>query len=179
MELYVGGYENTFMRFLRSFFVQMPLTLWFRFITAYWPSSTAFINYTSVSDAVLAQQWALAQHSLATAPFPQNYSGGNMHAADPRALTVQPEHVTVVSVPDVPIADLVKIDPAWAKDKDPSGAIIFTGGNGLLGYTPCHAFSLCYKKPRVYAAASEIPNVLSYEFQNLILSRLGYDVSAR
>jgi hypothetical protein len=179
MELYVGGYENMLVRFLRSFFVQMPLTLWFRFITAYVPSSATFVNCTNVSDAVLAQQWLAAQQGLATAPFPQNDSGGNMHAADPRALTVHPEHVTVVSVPDVPIADLVKIDPAWAKDKDPSGAIIFTGGNGILDYTACHAFTCPWRKPRVYAAASEIPNVLSYEFQNIILNKLGYDVSAR
>src|ERR1019366_7754830 len=105
MELYVTGYENIFVRFLRCFFVQMPFMLWFRFLTAYVPSSATFVNYTNVSDAVLMQQWTLAQRGLATAPFPQNYSGGNMHAADPRALTVQPKHVTVVSVPDLSVAD--------------------------------------------------------------------------
>jgi|ERR1039458_1847699 hypothetical protein len=179
MELYVGGYENKFVRFLRSFFVQMPLTLWFRFITAYVPSSAAFINYTGVPDVELAQQWLAAQQALATAPFPQNYSGGNIHAEDPRALTVQPTHVTVVSVPDVPIVDLEKIDPTWSRHKDPSGTIIFTGGNGFLDYTTCHSFACCWRKPRVYAAASEVPVTLMYEFQNLILSKLGYDVSAR
>jgi len=102
-----------------------------------------------------------------------------MHAADPRALTVQPKHVTVVSVPDVPIADLIKIDPAWSKDKDPSGTILSETGNGFLGYTTCHAVTETWRKPRVYAAASQVPAVLVYEFQNIILHELGYDVEGR
>ena len=176
MKLYVAGYHGKIVRFLHSMFVQMPLEVWFRFITAYWPSSVQFVNCSGVSDAVLMEQWALAQQSLATAPFPLNDQGSNMHAADPRALTVQPKHVTVVSVPDTPISDLVKIDAAWSKDKDPSGAILLLVG---LEYTTCHSFACCWHKPRVYAAASKIPVTLAYEFQNIILAELGYDVSNR
>ena len=176
MQLYVAGYHSTPIRLLRSMFVQMPLEIWFRFITAYWPTNAQFVNATAVSDAVLAEQWKLAQQGLATAPFPLNDQGSNMHAADPRALTVQPKHVTVVSVPDTPISDLVKVDAAWAKDKDPSGAILLLVG---LEYTTCHSFACCWRKPRVYAAQSKVPVTLAYEFQNIILAELGYDVSNR
>jgi len=177
MELYVSGYiGSTFLRFLYSFFVQMPLQVWFRFITAYWPSSATFVNYTAVPVDVLTQQWSIAQQGLALAPFPGNDSGGDMHPADPRALTVQPKHVTVISVPDTPVSDLVKFDSAWAKDKDPSGAILLETGTT---YTTCHSFACCWKKPRVYAAESKIPVTLAYEFANIILSELGYDVSSR
>jgi hypothetical protein len=31
----------------------------------------------------------------------------------------------------------------------------------------------------VYAAASEVPVVLQYEFENIILSKLGYNVEGR
>ncbi len=176
MQLYVAGYHSTPIRLLHSMFVQMPLEIWFRFITAYWPTSVQFVNASGVSDAVLAEQWKLAQQGLATAPFPLNDQGSNMHAADPRALTVQPKHVTVVSVPDTPISDLVKVDAAWAKDKDPSGAILLPVG---LEYATCHSFACCWRKPRVYAAASKIPVTLAYEFENIILAELGYDVSNR
>ena len=84
MQLYVAGYHNTFIRFLHGMFVQMPLEIWFRFITAYWPSSVQFVNCSGVSDAVLAQQWALAQQGLANAPFPLNYAGGPL---SPRSAT--------------------------------------------------------------------------------------------
>jgi hypothetical protein len=177
MELYVmEKYHGTFVRFLNSFFVHAPLEVWFRFITAYWPTSADFVNYSDVSDAELQQQWALAQQGLATAPFPLNDAGGDMQKADARALLVKPKHVTVISVPDVSIADLMKIDAAWAKDKDPSGAILQLIG---LEYTTCHSFACCWKKPRVYAAQSKIPVTLAYEFENVILSELGYNVSNR
>ena len=99
-----------------------------------------------------------------------------MRAADSRALTLLYRGVTVVSVPDELIANLVKINPAWSMHKDPSGTILSLTG---LVYTEVHAFTICAKHARVYAAASQIPAVLQYEFENIILQRLGYDVSAR
>jgi hypothetical protein len=48
--MYVKFISNKFLRFLYSFFVQMPLEVYWRFITAYVPSSATFINHTSVSD---------------------------------------------------------------------------------------------------------------------------------
>ena len=176
MQFYVKAISNKILRFLYSFFVQMPLEIYWRFLTAYIPSGATFVNYTSVPDSVLLQQWNLGQQGLATAPFPMTCDGGAMHAADPRALTVQPKHVTVVSVPDTPISDLVKVDAAWAKDKDPSGAILLLVG---LEYATCHSFACCWKKSRIYAAQSKIPITLAYEMQNVILAELGYDVSNR
>ena len=136
----------------------MPLEIYWRFLTAYIPSGATFVNYTSVPDSVLLQQWNLGQQGLATAPFPMTCDGGPMHAADPRALTVQPKHVTVVSVPDIT-----------------PGAIVTPDMNEI----PCHSFACCWKRPRIYGAASKIPVTLAYEFQNVILSELGVDVSAR
>jgi len=174
--MYVAGYHGKLVRFLHSMFVQMPLEVWFRFVTAYWPSSAEFINCTQMPDVALSQQWALAQQGLGISSFPLNDAGGGMHQADPRALTVTPKHVTVVSVSDVPIADLIKVNATWAKDKDPSGAILLLVG---LEYTTCHSFACCWKKSRIYAAQSKIPTTLAYEMQNVILAELGYDVSAR
>jgi hypothetical protein len=158
MILYVRSINNKILRFLYAFFVQMPLEVYWRFLTAYIPSGATWINYTNVPDSVLLQQWTLAQQGLATAPFPMTCGNGPMHAADPRALTVQPKHVTVVSVPDITPGAIVTPD---------------------FSQTPCHSFAEPWHKPRVYAAQSMVPVTLAYEFENLILSDLGYDVSGR
>jgi hypothetical protein len=71
---------------------------------------------------------------------------------------VQPKHVTVVSVPDITPGAIVTPD---------------------FSQTPCHSFAEPWRKPRVYAASSEVPVTLAYEFANIILDRLGYDVSER
>jgi hypothetical protein len=178
MQLYVAGYHNVFVRLLHNIFVQFPLEMWFRFATAYWPTSVQFVNCSGVSDAVLAQQWALAQQGLANAPFPLNYAGGPLSPADKCALMITPKHVTVVSVPDVAVSDLAKFDSNWVagKDKDPSGVILLAV---TASYETCHSFACCWKKPRVYAAQSKIPVTLAYEFENVILSELGYNVSNR
>ena len=156
--MYVKFINNKILRFLYAFFVQMPLEIYWRFLTAYVPSTATFINYTSVSDAALQEQWSLAQQGLATAPFPMTYSGGPMHAPIPEALAVQPKHVTVVSVPDITPGAIVTPD---------------------MNEEACHSFACCWKKPRVYAAQSEVPVTLAYEFQNVIMSELGIDVSQR
>ncbi len=177
MQFYVKAISNKILRFLYSFFVQMPLEIYWRFLTAYIPTSATFINYTSVPDSVLLQQWNLAQQGLATAPFPMTCDGGAMHAADPRALTVSPKHVTVVSVPDVSVADLSTFDPNWKLgiDKDPSGTIV----TPTYIYETCHSFACTWERPRIYAAQSLVPVTLAYEMQNVILAELGYDVSSR
>jgi hypothetical protein len=158
MQLYVKSISNRFLRFLYAFFVQMPLSIYWRYLTAYVPSTATFINYTSVSDAALQEQWTLAQQGLASASFPMTCSGGPMHAADPRALTVKPKHVTVVSVQDITPGAIVTPDMSQER---------------------CHSFAEPWHKPRVYAAQSKVPVTLAYEFENLILSDLGYDVSGR
>ncbi len=178
MELYVAGYHNVLVRFLHSFFIQMPLTIWFRFISRLIPSNKGIINYSGVPDATLMQVWQAAQKNLATNTFSLSAWGPDPHPADPRALTIQPRNVTVVAVPDVPIKDLIEIDIAWAKDTDPSKAILMLG-NGLLGYETVHGFTCPWARPRVYGAASEIAAVCEWEFENIILNKLGYDIEGR
>jgi hypothetical protein len=179
MKFISGVYTSLFSRFLHSFFVEMPAEVWMRWLSLVIPTSAKFINCTSVSDAVLMDAWKQAQTNLGTKSFPSDAYNGAPHPADPRALNVQPTHVTVVSVPDTSIADLVKVDPAWGKDKNPSGAIIVAKGQGFMEYNTCHAMTMPWVHARVYAAASEIPAVLEYEFENCIMSKLGYDVGNR
>ena len=177
MILYVRPYQNTFLRFLYSFFVRMPLELWFRWVSLVIPGSNTFVNYTSLSSTQLADLWLAAQQGIAASPFPATSATSSLtHAPDPRALTVKPQNVSVIAVPDERIANLVKVNTLWSFYKDPSGAILSLTG---LSYTEVHAFTCCWRRPRVYAAASELPVVLVYEFQNIILAKLGYDVSAR
>jgi hypothetical protein len=178
---YISGYHSSvFVRFLHSLFIQMPAQVWFRVLSLAIPSSAQFVNHTNVSDSVLMDAWKAAQTNLATNPFPTSGQGtaGN-HPPDPRALTVQPSNVAVVPVPDTPISDLIKVDPAWKADKDPSGTILIDFAAGFMEYTTVHAVTMPWTRPRVYAAASEVPKVLSYEFENIILAKLGYNVEGR
>jgi len=176
---YWPGYQSKFVRFLYSFFIQMPEQVWMRFLSVLIPSSKGIINKTGYPDAVLASAWTQAQQGLATAPFPLDTAGGDLHPADPRALTVQPKNLTVVSVDDVPIATLVKyIDPAWSQKKDPSGAFLITA-YGFLEYETVAGMTCPWHKPRVYGASSVIPAVCVYEFQNVILAELGYNIESR
>ena len=180
MQLYISGYiGNIFLRFLYSFFVQMPVTIWNRWFSLLIPSNKQFINYTSVSDDVLMDCWKKAQQELGTKPFPMDTAGGSLHPADPKALTLAPHHVTVIAVPDVPVSDLAKINPYWAGHKEPSGSILITN-SGFLEYLPVYGMTCpWWRGPRVYGAASEIPNVLLWEFQNVILCELGYNCESR
>jgi len=173
---YTKGYHNAFVRFLHSFFIQMPLTVWFRFISIlfFWQKAT-FVNHSGLSDQQLADIWKQVQQTTATQPF---QTGDGAKPGDPRALTLQPKNLTVTAVPDWKISDLIKIDPAWAKDKDPSGSFAVID-NGLLGYETVAGITLCWYKPRIYGAASVMAAVLQWEFQNVILNKLGYSVEGR
>lgn len=167
--MYVAHYQGVFGRFLHSLFIQTPLTLWFKYLS--WPLPQ--------KDSLNAAETAIfltAVHSLATAPFTMSAYGNVPHAADPRATTVSHEGIVVISVPDEPVANLVKVNPAWGTHKDPSGAILQLSG---LTYSTDHAFTVCARHSRIYAAASELPAVLQYEMENVILFRLGYDISQR
>lgn len=164
---FVTHYQNAFLRFLHSFFVQMPCLLWFKFLSWPLPQNTL--------DAGFSIWWA-AQKNLAENNFTLSAYGNVPHPPDKRALTVQPRGVELIYCPDEPISNLVKLNAAWGKHTDPSGTILQSSG---FDYNTVHAFTICGKHARVYAAASEIPSVLQYEFENIILARLGYDVSDR
>jgi len=176
---YTKGYHNSFVRLLHSFFVQMPLTVWFQFLSPallFWKNDR-FVNYTAASNQVLEDTWKKAQQDIGASMFTLSAYGNVPHPPDPRALTLEPKNITVVAVPDWEISDLVKIDPAWAIDKDPSGA--FAMSDGLSGYETVAGVTEEWIRPRIYGAASTIPGVLEWEFQNVILKKLGYDVENR
>lgn len=173
---YTERYHNSFVRFLQSFFINMPLTVWFRFISRlfFWQKAT-FINDTALTTEQLSQIWSQVQQNTATQPIQQTTGAGATHA-DPRALTVEPENLTVVAVPDWSVADLVKIDPAWAGHAVPTGTFAVDTG---IEYETVAGITLPWAKPRIYGAASVMAEVLQWEFQNVILNKLGYDVSNR
>ena len=175
---YTKGYHSTPVRFLQSLFIQTPLTLWYRFIEPllYFWAKDSFVNSTSLPLVQLASIWSQAQIGLATQQFPMNTSGGALHAPDTRALDVAPKNVAVIAVPDWSVADLVKINPAWAGHTVPTGTFGATEG---LSYETVHGITLPWKRPRIYGATSQLTAVLIWEFQNVILSELGYDVSNR
>jgi hypothetical protein len=175
---YTSRYHNPAVRFLHSFFIQMPLIVWFRFVSLLIPSNKRFVNYTAVSDQVLEDTWKKAQQELGTKEFTLSAYGPKPHPADPRALTLEPKNVAVIAVPDWALAELSKINPAWAKHHEPSGAFALLG-NGPLGYMTVAGVTHEWTRPRIYGAASVIPPVLEWEFQNVILKKLGYDVEGR
>jgi hypothetical protein len=174
---YTKGYHNAFVRFLQSFFINTPLTVWFRWLSLikFWQKDT-FINYTSLSNAQLQTIWNQAAQGLATQQIPLNTTGGELQPPDPKALTVQPENVSVISFPDWSVADLVKIDPAWANHAVPTGTFAVDTG---LDYETVAGITMPWTRPRIYGATSVLAAVLVWEFQNVILDKLGYDVSGR
>jgi hypothetical protein len=176
MSFYLKKYHSAPVRFLQSFFVQTPATLWFRLLAPlalFWQKET-FINNTSLTLIELMAIWSTAQQGLATQKIPTNTIGSGLVPPDPRALTVLPKNVTVNAVPDWDLTDLIKVDLAWAGHAVPTGT--FTVG---LDNETVSGITLPWTRPRVYGAASVLSTVLVWEFQNVILSQLGYDVSNR
>ena len=128
----------------------------------------AFINHSSATLEQLQQQWQLAQQAIAQDGFYLSITAGPKSPPDPRAMNIEPHGVTVISVPDVPISDLVKLDPLWGRHTDPSGVII-CDGRTAHSCTDVNANT-------IYVAASLIPGACQYEFEIIILNALGYDV---
>lgn len=174
---YTKGYHNTAVRFLHSFFIQMPLIIWFRFISLLFVWQNAgFINNSGLSDEQLTSIWNAAAQELATKPIPISTNGTNLHPADPKALTIKPKNLTVTEVPDWTIADLIKIDPLWARDSNPSHTFAVLDA---LNYTTVAGITHPWNKPRIYGAKSVMATVLVWEFQNVILNKLGYSTEGR
>ena len=74
---YTERYHNSFVRFLQSFFINMPLTVWFRFISRlfFWQKAT-FINDTALTTEQLSQIWSQVQQNTATQPIQQTTGAG-------------------------------------------------------------------------------------------------------
>jgi hypothetical protein len=145
-------------------------------------NADGFDNQTRglASDAQLLELWHSAQARLATAPVSLNpvavlLNGDPNHivAPDSRAYQISPGHVCVIAVPDIPLASL----PAeWHNGAHPDPTGIIDHCNDVVHY--CHASS---RGDTVWVAASMVDSdgTTGWEFENIILARLGYDVSKR
>jgi len=154
------------------------------------PSCTAssFDNRTNggATDAQLQVLWQQAQQELATQPIVLNpvavqVQGGVLQttASDSRADQVQPQCVAVITIPDLTVAQLQTENPGVAlqHQTDPTGVIHCPEG-ALAKY--CVSFTATNNQA-AYVAQSQVLNfgATGWEFENIILARLGYNTSGR
>ena len=132
-------------------------------------SSSGFINKTDASDTQLGELWQGAQPEMATKPIPLDpvSSSGNITYAspNPKALKVTPDcHVTVTTKPNV-----------LPNSKFPG----FSCSESPTGY--CAEITLGSGPWTVEIVAPDLlePGATSWEFQNVILEKLGYNVEGR
>lgn len=141
--------------------------------------SSGFDNETGgqIDSATLNAFWTQAQSAVSTGVYldatvtpPTNW------VSDSRASGISPNCVAVYSVPDWTPQALATAtgNPAWLNHSIPTGAI-FEGGIAL------HSWTQLTTPETVIVAASELsnPGATGYEFQNVILNRLGYSLSGR
>ncbi|MGC1435935.1 MAG: hypothetical protein WA847_08590 [Terriglobales bacterium] len=148
-------------------------------------AAPGFVNQTKHSDADLQALWAEAQQSVAQQidlnPL-QQLSGKvspETLPGDARALGVEPRQLLVAAEPDVSSEALFS---ATGKQR--------TNPTGLIACPqPCNvryatAYSFYQPELTKYAASWEFKGdnfnvILEYEFENHILSALGYDMTWR
>jgi hypothetical protein len=149
------------------------------------PATAGFVNQTQHSDVDLQAIWSEAQQSVAqkidlnplqrlSANVPPDTRPG-----DPRALSVAPNHLLVAAEPD--ISSEVFFAATGDRRTDPTGMIACP--------QPCNvrystAYSFYQPQLTKYAASWEFNGdnfsvILEYEFENHILSALGYDMTWR
>jgi hypothetical protein len=149
------------------------------------PGPTGFINQTRHSDADLMAIWKGAQQSLTRQfqlnPLQQLSNGAtaDTRPGDPRALSVEPHQLLVAWEPDVS-SELLFAETGEQRP-NPTGMIACP--------KPCNVrYSTAYSSYRPeltkYAASWELNGdnfnvILEYEFENHILSALGYDMTWR
>jgi hypothetical protein len=149
------------------------------------PAPVGFLNQTRHSDTDLRAIWAEAQQSVAQQIDlnPLQRLSNNVHSdvrpGDPRALSESPRQLLVASEPDV--ASEVLFAATGKQRTDPTGMIACP--------QPCNvrystAYSLYQPELTKYAASWEFAGdnfsvILEYEFENHILSGLGYDMTWR
>lgn len=132
------------------------------------PQTQGFRNYTTSSDDTLLSLWKTAQNDLAHNTITLNEAlvvAGNeppiTHPPDPRAASVSPDGQVVYGEPDAPgYEGQGIIDCSLVRPDVPL----------CHGYTTVNGW--------VYVPNDAINNA-EYEFENVILIRLGYDVRQR
>jgi hypothetical protein len=151
-------------------------------------AASSFDNQTNgaATNSQLQAIWQQAQHELATQPIALNpvsvqMQGGTLQTIvpDSRANGVQPNCIAVITIPDLTVAELQAENPGVAlqHNTDPTGVIHCPAG-ALAKY--CHSFTASNNQA-AYVSASEVLNfgATGWEFENIILARLGYDTSGR
>lgn len=148
------------------------------------PKTAAPAAQDKFSDPQLQTLWEQAQNTLATQMITLNaaYVAEGREAAvviapDYRALSVSPAGVSVNPVPDLTVAQLQSENPGaqLQHNTDPTGVIHAPAGSSA---SYCASYT---QGSAVYVSASleYSAGATGYEFQNVILERLGYDVSKR
>ena len=144
-----------------------------------------FVNQTQHSDAELWALWKTAQQNLSRQidlnPLEQQFSNATPQIlpGDSRALTVSPHQVIVSAQPDISSATLYAA--TGREHSDPTGLIACPHPCNV-NYAP--AYSLYAHPTSRYAASWEFAGnnfnqLVEYEFENQILSALGYDMRWR
>jgi hypothetical protein len=149
------------------------------------PVPVGFINQTQHSDVQLQAIWTDAQQSVARKidlnPLQRlsNNVTPEIRPGDPRALSVMPHELLVTAELDV--SSEVLFAATGEQRADPTGVIACP--------QPCNvrystAYSLYQPQVTKYAASWEFAGdnfsvILEYEFENHILSALGYDMRWR
>jgi hypothetical protein len=149
------------------------------------PVAAGFINHTQHSDADLQAIWKEAQQSVTQKidlnPLQRlsNNVPPDIRPGDARALSVEPGQLLVAAVPDV--SSEVLFAATGEHRSDPTGLISCP--------QPCNvryttAYSFYQPQLTKYAASWEFKGenfnvILQYEFENHILSALGYNMMWR
>ena len=144
-----------------------------------------FVNQTNHTEAQLWALWKTAQQNLSRQidlnPLQQAFQNAapDIHPGDPRVWGVSPRQVTVSSQADVSSAAYYAA--TGDQRPDPTGLIACP--------QPCNvhysaAYSQFQRPTTRYAASWEVSEsnfdyLITYEFENQILSTLGYDMRWR
>jgi hypothetical protein len=151
-------------------------------------AAISFDNRTNggATESQLQALWQQAQQELANQTITLNpvsvlVNGGVLQTVSPdsRATTVQPQCTAVIAVPDLTVVQLQAENPGVAlqHNTDPTGVIHCPDG-ALAKY--CHSYTASNNRA-AYVSASQVLNfgATGWEFENIILARLGYNTAGR
>jgi len=144
-------------------------------------------HHASFTDPRLNAMWTQAQQTIATQPIVLNAAKVAMRVevvnrtkpADRRALNTWPDGVTVSTEPDLLVSQLQAENPGDTLKHftDPTGVIHAPHGSWTrycASYTSGN--SIVVAQSLLYAPVGD---PTEYEMSNVILQRLGYDMSGR
>jgi hypothetical protein len=144
-------------------------------------------NNPIAADSRLGALWSDAQQVIATGPIVLNAAlvaegleAQNAVNGDPRAVGISSAGVQVLTIPDLTVTVLAnetgKPISQLQHQVDPTGIIHCPQNTGGAVY--CAGFM---QNGQIYVAASMLynPGATGYEMQNVILEKLGYNISKR